>query len=188
MVCQTTAPGRLQQGPAGSDSHREGQLTPVTAEKKNQTCLEVRFQVSLQGDESTWALQLLSPKGAQLGWGHIPSRTAQAWLEPSPRSRHSHATLHPGICPFRSRGFLLAQLSLCCNHSGILLSAVPSHSTASQSSILVANMKIIFVILTGNTFYAGFYFKKKKKSQVLSFHLLPAYEIFGLVRSILLND
>lgn len=163
MVCQTTAPSRLQQGPAGSDSHREGQLTPVTAEKKNQTCLEVRFQVSLQGDESIWTLQLLSPKGAQPGRGHIPSRTAQAWLEPSPRSRHSHATLHPGICPFRSRGFLLAQLSLCCNHSGIPLSAVPSHSTASQSSILVANMKIIFVILTGNTFYAGFYFKKKKK-------------------------
>lgn len=27
-----------------------------------------------------------------------------------------------------------------------------------------------------------------KKSQVLSFHLLPAYEIFGLVLSILLND
>lgn len=46
---------------AGSDSSREGQLTPSPSSHRGQK----GNQESLQGEESTWALWLLSPKEAQ---------------------------------------------------------------------------------------------------------------------------
>lgn len=101
-----------QQHPAGCSRDLLA-LTPTgkgsspQSQGENQTYLGVRFQVSLQGDESTWALWLLSPKGAQRSsWGGDTSpagRPRHGWNPPKEQTQPCHApSWH---LPIQKQGF-----------------------------------------------------------------------------------